>query len=80
MKKKRKKRKLEKKMKNKKKNMKKKKRYALWITVIIHSAFRCGKTIISPLFFATLLSRKQGFFPDSNKLTTVLMIIIYICR
>jgi predicted histidine transporter YuiF (NhaC family) len=90
--KKRKKRKLEKKMKNKK-NMKKKKECtvdylnALWITVVIHSAFECGKTVISPyhlvvciyLFFATLLSRKQGFFPDSNKLTTLLMFIIYIC-
>jgi hypothetical protein len=27
---------------------KKKKRNALWITVVIHSAFGCGETVISP--------------------------------
>ena len=31
-----------------KEKVKKKKRNALWITVVIHSAFRCGETVISP--------------------------------
>jgi hypothetical protein len=32
----------------KKKSKKKKKRNALWITVVIHSAFGSGETVISP--------------------------------
>jgi hypothetical protein len=41
--------KLEKKWKNTKKNKKwKNERNALWITVVIYSAFRCGETVISP--------------------------------
>jgi len=32
----------------KKKILKKKKEKALWITVVIHSAFGCGETVISP--------------------------------
>jgi hypothetical protein len=35
------------KCKNKKEKVKKK-RNALWITVVIHSAFACGETVISP--------------------------------
>ena len=31
-----------------KEKVKKKKRNALWITVVIHSAFGCGETVISP--------------------------------
>jgi hypothetical protein len=34
--------------KRKKKDRKKKKRKALWITVVIHSAFGCGGTVIPP--------------------------------
>jgi hypothetical protein len=45
---------LKKKKKNEKKRKKgkirrKKKGKALWITVVIHSAFGCGETVISPL-------------------------------
>jgi hypothetical protein len=32
-----------------KEKVKKRKRNALWITVVIHSAFGCGETVISPL-------------------------------
>jgi hypothetical protein len=38
--------KLEKNKKNTKKKVKKKKRNALWITVVIHSVFGCGETMI----------------------------------
>jgi hypothetical protein len=31
-----------------KEKVKKKKRNALWITVVIHSAFGCGETVMSP--------------------------------
>jgi hypothetical protein len=31
-----------------KEKVKKRKRNALWITVVIHSAFGCGETVISP--------------------------------
>ena len=37
-----------KKKKKEKSQQKKKKRKALWITVVIHSAFGCGGTVISP--------------------------------
>ena len=36
------------KCKKKRKSKKKRKRNALWITVVIHSAFGCGGTMISP--------------------------------
>jgi hypothetical protein len=35
-------------MKKYKKKSEKKKRNALWISVVIHSAFGCGETMISP--------------------------------
>jgi len=31
-----------------KEKVKKRKKNALWITVVIHSAFGCGETVISP--------------------------------
>jgi hypothetical protein len=43
-----KKKKKQKKKEKREKLAKKKKRKALWITVVIHSAFGCGGTVISP--------------------------------
>ena len=49
-----KKRKVEKKMKNCKK---KKKRNALWITIVIHSAFGCAETVIFPTSFSFMYNK-----------------------
>jgi len=49
----------EKKEKRKKLAKKKKKRKAMWITIVIHSAFGCGETVISPHPLVICIKKKK---------------------
>ena len=48
-----------KKKKKEKSQQKKRKRKALWITIVIHSAFGCGETVISPHPLVICIKKKK---------------------